>query len=256
MTQGYVIRQLVAISSCPPSVYRSRIRAPPLSYPGQQIHQNFTPVKRNLHLNSLFSISPAALPEGFLYVGLRGLAPIPVPQSYRQLLLRPCRTALKRFAMTHLYSDHRRILLIDHNATKQNLRATILRNYEIEVHTASSLADAASLWKTNSYDLVLLAAQEKSEEATALSTQMRAVNPRQRIGLLVGPPAFVRELGRKRKKAESINPASPSPDADNLREPASSPQWQEMVRRLVSDWYVGQNAPVGLSRLTDRTAGA
>jgi len=35
--------------------------------------------------------------------------------------------------------DHRRILLIDQNRTKQELRATILRNYEIEVHTASTI---------------------------------------------------------------------------------------------------------------------
>jgi CheY-like chemotaxis protein len=163
--------------------------------------------------------------------------------------------------MTHLYSDHRRILLIDQNATKQNLRATILRNYEIEVHTANSLTDAASLWKTNSYDLVLLAAQESSEEATALSAQIRAINPRQRIGLLVGPPAFVQELRGKRKKAGSISKALPSPAAENPSEPASSPhasspQWQETVRRLVSDWYVDQNTLLGLPKLTGRIAGA
>jgi len=161
----------------------------------------------------------------------------------------------------HLYDDHRRILLIDQNTTKQNLRATILRNHEIEVHTASSLTDAASLWKTHSYDLVLLAAQVGSDEATTLSVQLRAIKPRQRMGLLVGPPAFVQELRGKRKKAASIIEASPSPAVENPGEPASpphasSPQWQEMVRRLVSDWYVGQNAILGLPKLTGRIAGA
>jgi CheY-like chemotaxis protein len=153
--------------------------------------------------------------------------------------------------MTHLYSDHRRILLVDQNPTKQNLRATILRNYEIEVHTASSITDAASFWTAHSYDLVLLAAQENSEEAMAASTQIRAINPRQRIGLLVGPPVFVRELGRKRKKAESIRGVLQSPAAENPSEPLSSPhdpspQWQETIRKLVSDWYVDQNALLGL----------
>ena len=164
--------------------------------------------------------------------------------------------------MTHLYSDHRRILLIDQNITKQNLRATILRNYEIEVHTAGSVADAASLSRMHAYDLVLLAAQENSEQAGALCTQIRAIRPRQRIGLLVGPPAFVLELAgvkreavrrdAARQKAASIAEIPPSRAADNLTEPvssphASSPQWQEMIRRLVSDWYVDRNALLGLS---------
>jgi response regulator RpfG family c-di-GMP phosphodiesterase len=161
----------------------------------------------------------------------------------------------------HLHSDHRRILLIDQNTIKQNLRATILRNYEIEVHTASSITDAAFLLKTHSYDLVLLAAQENSEEAMAASAQIKAINPCQRIGLLVGPPVFVQELGGKRKKAASIRAPLPSPAEENRREPVSSPhasslQWQEIVRRLVSDWYVDQNALLGLPKLTDRVAGA
>jgi CheY-like chemotaxis protein len=158
--------------------------------------------------------------------------------------------------MTHPYRDHRTILLVDQNVTKQNLRATILRNYEIEVHTASSVADAASCWETHSYDLVLLAAQENPEEAMAVSAQIRAIHPRQRIGLLVGPPAFVRELGGRREKAESIKQALSSPAQENPSEPAPSPQWQETVRRLVSHWYVDQNALLGLPKLTGRIAGA
>jgi CheY-like chemotaxis protein len=156
--------------------------------------------------------------------------------------------------MTHIYSDNRRILLIDQNTTKQNLRATILRNYEIEVHTATSVADAASLSKTHTYDLVLLAAQENSEQAAALCSQIRAIRPRQRIGLLVGPPAFVLELARvrrgaARKKAVSVGRISTIGLAENHSEPVSAPQasspWQEMIRKLVSDWYVDQNALFG-----------
>jgi CheY-like chemotaxis protein len=107
-------------------------------------------------------------------------------------------------SMTKLYSDHRSILLIDQNTTKQNRRATIFRNYEIEVHTASSVADAASLSRTHAYDLVLLAAQENSEEADELCTRIRAIRPRQRIGLLVGPPAFVLELAGTQKTRKRL----------------------------------------------------
>ena len=82
--------------------------------------------------------------------------------------------------------------------------------------------------------------------------RVRAINPRQRIGLLVGPPAFVQELGGKRKKVESVRAALPSAAEENLSElvpspHVSSPQWQEMIHRLVSDWYVHQNALLGLS---------
>jgi CheY-like chemotaxis protein len=151
--------------------------------------------------------------------------------------------------MTRLNNnDHRRILLIDQNRTKQNLRATILRNYEIEVHTASGLSDAAALWTRHCYDLVLLAAPENSEETIAVSAQIRRINPRQRIGLLVGPPIFVRELGgmrraAARRKAVSIRKILPSHSVEGSSAPVSaphapSPQWQEMIRRLVTDWYV------------------
>jgi CheY-like chemotaxis protein len=148
--------------------------------------------------------------------------------------------------MTRLYQEHRRILLIDQNRTKQELRATILRNYEVEVHTASSITEAATLWTNSAYDLVLLAAQESSEEALALTRQIRGINPRQRIGLLVGPPAFVQELGGRRRKAVSAANISPSRTVEDSSiagsEPHSPPQWQEMISKLVSDWYVTQSA--------------
>jgi CheY-like chemotaxis protein len=159
--------------------------------------------------------------------------------------------------MIHLYNDRRKILLIDQNRIKQKVRATILRNYEIEVHTANSVAEAASLSTKHAYDLVLLAAQADSEEAAALSAQIRASRPRQRIGLLVGPPAFIRELrvGRAavRKKVVSIQDStsravetsSPLSSSPHVSSPQSSPQWQEMIRKLLSDWYVDRNAVLG-----------
>ena len=161
--------------------------------------------------------------------------------------------AFGRRVMKHLYSDHRRILLIDQNSVKQNLRATVLRNYEIEVHTAGSITDAAKFWTTQSYDLVLLAASEDSADAVALSALLGASKNCPRIGLLVGPPAYVRELGGKRKKAETIKETFPVHPGVT---PSPTPQWQEMIRKLVSDWYVDQNALLGLSKPTSRIAGA
>jgi CheY-like chemotaxis protein len=168
--------------------------------------------------------------------------------------------------MIRLNNDHRKILLIDANRTKQNLRAAILRNHEIEVHTASSVTDAAALWKRYLFDLVLLATEENSEEAGAVTAEIRRVNPRQRIALLVGPPLFIRELGGarrapRRRKATSVRVISPSRSLGNARMPvaapqSSSPHWQEMIRKLVSNWYVESHAFLGLSGLTGWAADA
>jgi CheY-like chemotaxis protein len=168
--------------------------------------------------------------------------------------------------MIRLKNDHRKILLIDANRTKQNLRAAILRNHEIEVHTASSVEDAAALWKRYLFDLVLLSAGENSEEAGTVTAEVRRVNPGQRIALLVGPPLFIRELGgarRKplRRKASLVRMISPSRALENRSLPvaasqSSSPQWQEMIRKLVSNWYVESHAFLGLSRLTGWAADA
>ena len=158
--------------------------------------------------------------------------------------------------MPHLYCDHPRVLLIDANPHKQSLRATILRNYEVEVHTANSVADATSLWRANFYDLILFAAPENSQEVAEFSAQVRKNKPRQRIGLLVGPPAYVRELGATRKKAAPVTEIPPTPAALDSIEAASPPQWQETVQKLVSDWYVEESTLFDLRKLTGRIAGA
>jgi len=143
--------------------------------------------------------------------------------------------------MTMLYSEHRRVLLIDENSRKLNLLATILRNHEVEVHSAAHLEEARSLWKNIPYDLVLLGASGNSDQATLASVQIRKSKPRQRIALLVGPPVYIRELGRPSAKLRSAS----APLAD---ENSSTPQWPEIVQKLVSDWYVDQSARFSLQR--------
>jgi len=146
----------------------------------------------------------------------------------------------------HLYTDRQRVLLIDPNSRKQDLRASVLRNYEIEVHATANVAEAAPLWKSYSYDLVLLAAAENSEAALSFSAAIRENKPRQRIGLLVGPPGYIRELGGVRKKMASA--VAPSPAQDESRPTGhAAPQWQETVRKLVIDWYADQSHLLGLA---------
>lgn len=143
--------------------------------------------------------------------------------------------------MNILYNERRRILLIDENSRKLNLLATILRNHEVEVHLATHLEDAKSLWKNIPYDLVLLAAPEHSAQAALASVQIRKSKPRQRIALLVGPPAYIQEIGRPSAKTHAV----PPPPID---ESPSRPQWPEIVQRVVSDWYVDQSTRFALHR--------
>lgn len=135
--------------------------------------------------------------------------------------------------MVHLQPDTWRVLLIDKNPFKQNLRATILRNYEIEVHTACSLTDAQNLWTHNLYDLVLLAAAEDSPEAVTLPAEIRKHKPRQRIALLVGAPPYIREVGGIPKRVTRATSPPPAIFAPRLAGPRRQPQWQEMIHRLL-----------------------
>lgn len=137
--------------------------------------------------------------------------------------------------MLHLHRDTWKVLLIDQDPFKQNLRGTILRYYEIEVDTAASPGDAEALWTNNRYDLILLAAQENPLEAMTLADQIRRSKPRQRIALLVGAPTYIREVGGIPKRTPRTAPMPPSSFAASVIEEASSrPQWQEMIQRMMS----------------------
>src|SRR6266567_7419180 len=100
--------------------------------------------------------------------------------------------------------EQRRVLLIDHDSIRQHLPAAALRNFEIEVHTASHITDAERLWMARSYNLVLLAARENSEEAVVLCSEFKKSRPQQRIALLVGPPQYVKEIGSSKTNTRSI----------------------------------------------------
>lgn len=129
--------------------------------------------------------------------------------------------------------DRRRVLLIDCNSLKRQVRAAVLRSCEVEVHMADTVADAGNLWAKCSYDLVLLAAAEHSEEAELLCGELRKRKPRQRIALLVGAPQYVREVGRKHSNVLSIQvPSIPKLELGST--PAQRTQWQGTVERLLA----------------------
>ena len=130
-------------------------------------------------------------------------------------------------------NDQRRVLLIDHDSRRQQLRVVALRNREVEVHPASNIDDASRLLARCSYDLVLLAAEEDSEEATLFSSELKKSKRRQRGALLVGAPEYIREIGRKaatrRAAGEEL---SPIVAIDKDAPPPN--QWHAMLERLLA----------------------
>ena len=139
--------------------------------------------------------------------------------------------------MSHLYREQRRILLVDDNTRKLDLRATVLRNHEIEVHTCGDFATAAPLWRTVPYDLVLLAIKEDSEQVTQITAEIRQSKPRQRIGLLVGPPSYIRELTRTSKTLTKTKIELPPDPIQSQSEISPGLQWQRIVQKVVTGWY-------------------
>lgn len=125
-----------------------------------------------------------------------------------------------------------KVLLIDRNSLKRQVRASVLRSYEVEVHTADSVADAGTLWNRCSYDLVLFAAQEHSEEVALLCGQLRKSKPKQRIALLVGAPHYVREIGKQHKEQSSAAAGATPLKIEGV--PVQPTQWQGTVDQLLA----------------------
>jgi CheY-like chemotaxis protein len=125
------------------------------------------------------------------------------------------------------------ILLIDRNPDKQRLRATVFRNCEIDVHTAGNLSDALRLCRIQRFELILLAPDHDSEEASLVCDELRKLSPKQRVGMFVGPPRYVREMGvRERQPIAGLT----SSRRLHLVEPQPQrTQWSLLMERLLSD---------------------
>jgi hypothetical protein len=124
------------------------------------------------------------------------------------------------------------ILLIDRNSLKQQLRATVFRNCEIDVHTTDSVSDALRLCRLQPYDMVLLAADQHSGEASRICGELLKASPRQRIALLVGPPKYLLEIGFRKGQVPSDHVSSGR--RLHLVEPQPQPtQWRVLMDRLL-----------------------
>jgi response regulator RpfG family c-di-GMP phosphodiesterase len=117
--------------------------------------------------------------------------------------------------MTLSTNEQRRVLLIDHDPRRQHLRAVALRTREVEVDSANDVNEALRLCSQRSYDLVLLAAEENSEQASLFSSELNKKSRRQR--------GKRRSVDAQPTLALVIRPTAPTRVA-----------WQLMLDRLVS----------------------
>lgn len=84
-----------------------------------------------------------------------------------------------------------RILLVDACTTKRDLRAGVMRRMGIEVDCAADISEARSLWRADSYGLVLLNVGGELGVRDEFCAEIKGAKPPQRIAFLVGRPEFL-----------------------------------------------------------------
>jgi hypothetical protein len=125
------------------------------------------------------------------------------------------------------------VLLIDRDPLKQQLRATVLRNCEIDVHTTDNLTEAQRLCRIRRYDMILLAADGDSD-ASLISGELWKVSPRQRIALFVGPPKYLQEMGGRQSQQSASQPNRFARRLHLVDPQPQATQWRAFLDRLLA----------------------
>jgi CheY-like chemotaxis protein len=113
----------------------------------------------------------------------------------------------------------KRVLLVDACTTKRDLRAGVMRRLGIEVDCAADISEARSLWRADSYGLVLINVGGELGVRDEFCDEIRGARPPQRVAFLVGRPEFLA--------------AAPSGDgAADIVEVGDPRLWAEVVAKL------------------------
>lgn len=92
-----------------------------------------------------------------------------------------------------LASDVRkkRILLVVSDDVRRDLRARVLRKLGADVECAADISEARSLWRADSYSLVLLDVVRDTGNAEEFCADVKAAKPPQAVAFLVGKPDYI-----------------------------------------------------------------
>ena len=85
----------------------------------------------------------------------------------------------------------KRILLVVSDDIRRDLRARVLRKLGADVECAADISEARSLWRADSYNLVLLDVFRDSRNAEEFCAEVKAAKPPQAVAFLVGKPDYV-----------------------------------------------------------------
>ena len=88
-------------------------------------------------------------------------------------------------------SAKKRILPVDSFATRRDLRAQVMRKMGMEVDCAADISEARSLWRADSYNLVLMNVRNETINVESFCVEVRAAKPPQVIAFLVGKPEYL-----------------------------------------------------------------
>ena len=83
------------------------------------------------------------------------------------------------------------ILLMDANFERRALRSRILTLHGVEVVGACDLAEAASIWNRDRYDMVLLDIRRDYHGCLAWRNEIKREKPAQIVAFLVGGPRYI-----------------------------------------------------------------
>jgi len=115
-------------------------------------------------------------------------------------------------------SAKKRILLLDKAGPRRDLRAKVIRKLGAEVDCASDTTSARSLWRPDSYNLVLVGLRDDVELVAEFCTELGGTRPPQLVAFLVGKPDYLA--------------AVPSSDASFLSEIEPATEWGAMVKSI------------------------
>ena len=85
----------------------------------------------------------------------------------------------------------KRILLVVSDDVRRDLRARVLRKLGADVECAADICEARSLWRADSYNLVLFDVMRDAGSAEQFCAEIKAAKPPQAIAFLVGKPDYI-----------------------------------------------------------------
>ena len=87
--------------------------------------------------------------------------------------------------------SRKRLLLIVTDDVRRDLRARIMRKMGVDVECAADISEARSLWRADSYNLVLLDVARDTRNVEEFCADVKGAKPPQAVAFLVGKPEYI-----------------------------------------------------------------